>query len=141
MSKLSARDLANIYELNARYGFAVDDLLPDAAAVWASTFTTDGRFRLLDADGNIELDAQGTKALKKVHEEFPSRSITRHLYSNLLIEPARRGARMRCHFISLNIVTLTMVRTGICEDKLEKMRGRWRFKCRTIRMDRGPLNS
>jgi hypothetical protein len=136
MPKLSANDRVQIYELNAQYGFAVDDLLPDSATAWANTFTSDGRFTLLDADGDVELDVQGTEALKKVHDQFPNRSATRHLYGSLLIEPARGGARMRCHFISVDIVAKTVVRSGVCEDHLTKRRRRWRFKRRTIKMDR-----
>jgi SnoaL-like domain len=136
MPKLSARDRADIYELNAQYGLAVDDLLPDSAKAWAKTFASDGRFTLLDADGNVELDVQGTDALRKVHDQFPNRSTTRHFYGGLLIEPARGGARMRCHFISVDIVAKTVVRSGVCEDNLGKIRRLWRFTRRVIRMDR-----
>ena len=136
MSKLSARDRVDIYELNAEYGFAVDDLLPDSATAWANTFASDGRFILLDADGNVELDVKGTKAPKKAHDQFPNRSTTRHFYGSLLIEPVRGGARMRCHFISVDIVAKAVVRSGVCEDNLGKIRRRWRFKRRTLRMDR-----
>jgi hypothetical protein len=137
MTKLSAKDLIQIEQLNARYAFAFDDLLPDAAAAWAATFAPDGRFTLRDANGNVQVDEQGTKALEELHDKFPNRAITRHWYGNLLIESAQGGARMRCYFISLNITTRGIVRTAIYEDQLVKVRRRWRFKLRTIRLDPG----
>jgi SnoaL-like domain len=137
MAKLSAKDLIEIEQLNARYAFAFDDLLSDAAAAWAATFAPDGRFTLRDAHDNVQVDEQGTKALKKLHDKFSDRATTRHWYGNLLIEPARGGARMRCYFISLNIATRNIVRTAIYEDQLVKVRRRWRFKLRSIRLDPG----
>ena len=133
--KLAVSDILAIQRLNARYAFAFDDLLPEPAAAWASTFTPNGSFRLLDANGNVQLEAKGTRELQALHNNFPNRSTTRHWYANLLIRPKGRGASMRCYFISLNVATKTILRTATYSDTLAKFRRVWKFKQRIVRLD------
>jgi len=136
-SKLSAKDLLAIEQLNARFAQAFDMILPDPAAAWAGTFSPTGDFTLLDAGGHVQAKAHGTRELKALHGQL-ARPTSRHWYTNLLIEPDRGGrARMRCYFISLDTATRSLVRTATYSDTLVKLRGQWKFKSRTVTLDAG----
>ena len=135
-SKLVANDILAIHQLHARFALAFDDLLPDSAVEWASTFTPGGTFELRDSGGAVQKKAQGTKELMALHSELANSAI-RHWYGNLLIDPQPGGARMRCYLISLDTKNLAVKRTAVYRDTLVKTKGRWKFKAREVTLDIG----
>jgi hypothetical protein len=69
---LSTEDMLAIKQLNARYYHALDGLLGvDLDVKWSNTFTANGTFLTLDADGSVIYDAAGTRALVEVYSTFP----------------------------------------------------------------------
>jgi hypothetical protein len=42
---------------------------------------------------------------------------------------------MRCYFISLDTTKLAILRTATYSDTLVKIRGKWKFKSRTVTLD------
>jgi hypothetical protein len=132
---LTVNDILAIQQLNARFALAFDKCLPNPAVAWANTFTPEGKFTLLDSTGSVQREAEGTKKLIALHDELAKPTI-RHWYSNLLIERERRGATlMRCYFISLDTTKLAILRTATYSDTLVKIRGKWKFKSRTVTLD------
>jgi len=135
---LLADDMLAIEQLNARYYQALDGLLgADSDVKWANTFTADGTFLTLEADGSIVYDATGTKALVEVYSTFPDVATTRHWTNNLLIEPEDSGARASSYIIAMDIADSpsSIVRTGIYTDHLVRVGHEWRFQRRTLTLD------
>jgi hypothetical protein len=136
MAKLTANDILGIEQLNARFAMAFDGRLPDPAKEWAGTFTPTGEFILVASNGEVQERAKGTKELVALHDKLAN-PLVRHWYGNLLIESDGAGARMRCYFISLNTKTLAIQRTATYSDRLVKIKGKWKFKVRTVTLDPG----
>src|SRR5215510_8414450 len=90
--KLHQNDLLAIQQLNARYAHAFDNLVPDPAAAWASTFTSDGKFVLVTASGQLLAKARGTKQLMELHASFQHGAAMRHWFTNLVIKEQGNGA-------------------------------------------------
>jgi hypothetical protein len=135
---LSARDLAAIEQLNARYFHALDGLLEaDSNVQWADTFTADGTFVLRDAEGNTIGQATGASALVEIYATFPDVATTRHWINNLLIEPEAGDAKASCYIIAMDIgaVPSRIARTGIYKDHLVRVGAEWRFQRRELALD------
>jgi hypothetical protein len=135
---LLAEDMLAIEQLNARYYHALDGLLgADSDVKWANTFTANGMFLTLDADGSVIYDATGTRALVEVYSTFPDVATTRHWTNNLLIEPDDSGARASSYIIAMDIAhsPSSIVRTGLYTDYLVRVGHEWRFQRRTLTLD------
>jgi SnoaL-like protein len=135
---LGAPEVSAIQQLNARYFYAIDGLLgPDSAAMWADTFTADGTFLLLNATGEVVLQATGTAELISIYAEFPDIATTRHWINNLLLEASATGATGGCYIIAMDIQSspASITRTGLYDDQLVKVNGQWRFQSRTLTLD------
>jgi SnoaL-like domain len=135
-SGMPAKDILSIQQLQARFAMAFDEILPNPAAAWASTFTSDGEFVLMDSSCAVQKKAKGTKELMALHGELADPAV-RHWYGNILIEPEPEGARMQCYFISLDTKTLAVRRTAVYYDTLMKIGGEWKLKKRTVTLDAG----
>jgi hypothetical protein len=137
-TSLGAPEVSAIQQLNARYFYAIDGLLgPDSAALWAATFTADGTFVLLNASGEVVLQATGTAELISIYAEFPDIATTRHWINNLLLEASATGATGGCYIIAMDIQSApaSITRTGLYDDQLVKVNGQWRFQSRTLTLD------
>jgi hypothetical protein len=137
-TSLGAPEVSAIQQLNARYFYAIDGLLgPDSAAMWAATFTDDGTFVLLNATGEVVLQATGTAELISIYAEFPDIATTRHWINNLLLEASATGATGGCYIIAMDIQSspASITRTGLYDDQLVKVNGQWRFQSRTLTLD------
>jgi hypothetical protein len=135
---VDSQELLAIQQLNARYFYAIDGLLgPDSAAMWAATFTADGTFLLLNATGDVVLQATGTEELISIYEDFPDIATTRHWINNLLLEATAAGATGGCYIIAMDIQNspASIARTGLYTDQLVKVNGQWRFQSRTLTLD------
>lgn len=141
MATLSAEDRLQLQELNARYFYALDGLhtlIPgDPAQNWANTFTADGTFSIVQANGEPIIQIQGTQALIDAFKSFPDIATTRHWINDLLIEPAEQGVKSGCYIIAMNIKDnpATVVRTGVYQDQVVNQSGQWKFQSRTLILD------
>jgi hypothetical protein len=135
---LLAEDMLAIEQLNARYYHALDGLLgADSDVKWANTFTANGTFLTLDADGSVIYDVTGTRALVEVYSTFPDVATTQHWTNNLLIEPDDSGARASSYIMAIDIANSpsSIVRTGLYTDHLVRVGHEWRFQSRTLTLD------
>ena len=133
-----SEDLLAIQQLNSRYFYAIDALLNgDNAEIWATTFTLEGTFYLLDAQGNIILQATGTQNLIQTYKTFPDVKTTRHWCNNLLIELDGDRATAGCYIIAMSINQLpaTIIRSGIYKDRLVKTEAGWKYQSRSLILD------
>ena len=101
--KLTAEDVTEIHQLNSHYALAIDDLVPDPGVAFAATFAADGSWTLLDAKGTVLLEATGTAKLIELHGNLPNRSITRHWFNNLFIEPDGKDAKMTSFIMVMHV--------------------------------------
>jgi hypothetical protein len=138
---LTIEDRLEIQELSARFFYALDGLTKlfrgDAAEHWVKTFTPEGRFSIVQAGGEVVVEARGRENLLNLFKGFPDIEITRHWINDLLIEPESGGARSGCYIIAINIQDnpSTIIRTGIYQDVLIKWDGMWKFSSRKLILD------
>jgi len=140
-SPLSAADQLAIQELNAHYFYSIDGLnalVPgNPAENWAKTFTANGVFSIVRANGSTVAEVRGTKALIDLYETFPDVATTRHWINDLVIE--RQGGEIRsgCYIIAMNIADnpATIVRSGLYQDRLVKVGKQWKFQSRKLILD------
>jgi hypothetical protein len=138
---LSTTDILEIQDLSARYFYTLDgldNLIPgDPATNWANTFTPNGTFSIFQTNGEVLLKATGFNDLIRTYKTFPDVQTTRHWINDLIIESDVGGAKSGCYIIAMNIKNnpATIVRTGIYQDRLVKIRDRWKFKSRSLILD------
>ena len=135
---MSSEALLAIQQLNSRYFHAIDALLDgNNAEIWATTFTPDGTFYLLDAQSNVILQATGTQDLIETYKTFPDVQTTRHWCNNLLIELDGDVATGRCYIIAMSINQLpaTIIRSGVYKDQLIKTNKGWKYQSRSLILD------
>lgn len=141
MSILTTEDRLQLQELNARYFYALDGLHTliqgDPAHNWADTFTADGSFSIVQANGELVIEIQGTQALTEAFQSFSDIATTRHWINDLLIEPGETGANSGCYIVAMNIGVnpATIVRSGIYQDRLKKVGVQWKFQSRKLILD------
>ena len=124
---LTADDYIEIQQLYATYARALD--LGDADA-WADTFTRDGTFST--ATGRDALVAYATGSYGR------SGGTRRHWNSQLIITPTPEGANGSVYLLLVNtgVRPLDIVLAGIYQDTLVKTPAGWRFKQRSVDVDR-----
>lgn len=124
---LSADDHTEILALYATYNHAIDLGDPEA---WANTFVADGTF----------LDNRGHDELRRFAAEWVERyeGASRHWNSQHLFTATPSGARGSAYLHLLDVRTSppTTVLTGVYEDDLVRTPDGWRFRARTLRIDR-----
>lgn len=126
--RLTAEDRIEIGELLARYNHAIDHF---EAEEWASLFTQDG---VLSANGSVR--ASGREALVAyvaARREAGGPRI-RHVLTNIVIDPAGDGARVRAYVLAYRIDDWTGMPyvLGEYDDELVRQAGRWRFRLRRM---------
>jgi len=131
---LTVEDRLEITELVARYNHAVDS--GDGKA-FADTFTDDGA---LDAAGRV---IEGRAALASFAERLPkSVRAPRHIASNLLVDgdsdacTATLAAYVQMYALDGEPPRQQVVASGLYDDRLTKVDGRWRFERRVFTADR-----
>jgi hypothetical protein len=141
MLRLTAQDRLEIQELNARHFYALDGLnvlLPgDPAEHWADTFTADGTFEILNANGAKLFSSSGREELMRAQRQFPDIATTRHWIGQLLIESHPEGAKSASYIIAMNIAInpAAIIRCGTYNDLLTKTHESWKFKSKILTLD------
>jgi len=139
----SAADRADISELYARHFYSLDGLTAilggKADQNWADTFTADGEFSLVKADGEVVVHVRGTEELVRIYAAFPDVQTTRHWMNNLVTRTDESGVRGGCYIIAVNIKAspCKIIRSGLYEDRLVKVEGSWKFQARKLTLDPG----
>lgn len=128
MAQLSTQDRLDIAELLARYNLAVDAFEAEA---WAALFTRDGA---LVANGHER--ARGREALTRyvaARREAGTPRI-RHVLTNVVVDPAGDGARVRAYVLAYRIDdwTGTPYLIGQYDDEVAVEDGAWRFRTRNM---------
>ena len=126
---LTPQDYLDIQRLYGVYNRMLD---AGDAEKFADTFTPDGTLA----------NSTGRSAIMKsvVDAQARWKGAWRHLYSNLIIEPAPDGAKGSSVLFAYDTSTkpATITNTGIYEDTLVKTRNGWRFKTRAFHSDAPP---
>jgi hypothetical protein len=135
---LSALDYEEIRQLLARYNFAID--LGDAFG-WADCFTPDGAFECSGLPEGSPLGGRhvGTEALvayARTHFSI-AKGRARHWNWNLAIDGDGESATMRCYMLALSVGKPPAVTgsTGMYQDWMVKIDGRWLFVERHVTVD------
>ncbi|MES1255362.1 MAG: nuclear transport factor 2 family protein [Acidobacteriota bacterium] len=135
---LTPEDYAAIYQLYARYAFALDKAV-DNGQMWANLFTRDGVF--VDANGTSV--AGRAKLAKYVWDRAtrgPFRLIT--YLSSIVIEPAPGGATARAYYLTMNVASgqqpTSLVPGGSFFDTLARTPEGWRFRHKVLVAPDGP---
>jgi hypothetical protein len=142
-AEISSADRLEIFELYSRYFHSIDGLTAvvggKADQNWADTFTADGEFSLVGANGDVLAKVRGTAELVKLYATFPDIETTRHWMNNLLMRPDESGVRAGCYIIAMDIKDFPcrIVRSGVYEDHLVKARAAWKFQSRKLILDPG----
>jgi SnoaL-like domain len=136
---ISPADRLEISELYSRHFYSLDGLTAilggEADQNWAETFTADGEFSMVRANGGVLALARGTEELVRIYATF--HHTTRHWMNHLLILPDESGVRGSCYILGLDIKELPykIIRTGIYEDQLVQVDAAWKFQARKLILD------
>ena len=142
-AELSSADRLEISELYCRYFYSIDGLTAivggKADQNWADTFTADGEFSVVRANGDVLAKVRGTAELLKLYATLPDVETTRHWTNNLLVRPDELGVRGGCYIIAIDIKVFPgrIVRSGVYEDRLAKVGAAWKFQSRKLILDPG----
>jgi len=138
---LATADRLEISELYSRHFYSLDGLTAivggEADQNWADTFTADGEFSMVRADGDIVAKVRGTEELVKIYATFPDVQTTRHWMNNLVMRPNESGVRGGCFIIAMDIKAFPcrIIRSGLYEDQLVKVGAAWKFQTRKLILD------
>ena len=138
---ISSADRLQISELYSRHFYSLDGLIAvvggEANQNWADTFTADGEFSIVRANGDVLAQARGTAELVKTYATFPDDQTTRHWMNNLLLRPNEAGVRGGCYIIAIDIkdFPFRIIRSGLYEDQLAKVGAAWKFQTRKLILD------
>lgn len=136
---LSSADQLAISQLYSRHFYSIDGLTGilggKADQNWADTFTADGAFTLVKADGAVVASARGTQALVRIYATFHHN--TRHWMNNLLMLPGDGRVHGSCYIIAMDITEFPfrIIRTGLYVDQLVATDGTWKFQSRKLILD------
>lgn len=142
-AEISSADRLEIFELYSRYFHSIDGLTAvvggKADQNWADTFTADGEFSVVRANGDVLAKVRGTAELIKLHATLPDVETTRHWTNNLLIHSDELGIRGGCYIVAMDIKAspCRIVRSGVYEDRLVKVGAAWKFQSRKLILDPG----
>jgi 3-phenylpropionate/cinnamic acid dioxygenase small subunit len=129
---IDGREIAEVYNLYARYAHAVDERRFEE---WADCLTDDAEFEQPGLPTFV-----GRAALIKMVEDFAvvlAGAVQRHVQSNILVElDGDRGTGMcnLTHYITRDGTT-TLTGVGMYRDELQKVDGHWRFSKRVAFLD------
>jgi len=138
---ISPADRLEITELYSRHFYSLDGLTAifggEADQNWADTFTPDGEFSIVRANGDIVAKVRGREELVKIYATFPDVQSTRHWMNNVVIRPDESGIRGGCYIIAMDIKTFPcrIVRSGLYEDQLIRASTAWKFQSRKLILD------
>jgi hypothetical protein len=136
---ISSADRLEIAELYSRHFYSLDGLTAIIGGKvdqnWTDTFTADGEFTMVRANGHVLVTARGTEELVKTYATFLH--TTRHWMNHLLILPGESGVRGSCYILAMDIKDLPykIIRTGLYEDQLVKVDAAWKFQARKLILD------
>ena len=127
MSQLTD-DKVEIIELTNRYANAMDD---DDLDTWLSTWAKNGLW-----EGGVGR-FQGKEELSKLFETLgPRIKGKRHVMTNNVITLFSVTAEQTCYLLVFEAEEEPkLIATAVYKDKLEKIRGAWKFVHRSIKMD------
>lgn len=125
---LPVEDIVAIEQLVARYNHAIDAGDGDG---YAATFLEDGCFQIAGRE-----PVRGRAALAEMVRRTTGR--VRHFVSNLLIEGEGDAATMRAYLDAIPRGGGAVGTTGVYEDTLRRVDGRWLFVERRFTPDRPP---
>jgi len=133
VTKLTADDYIEIYQLYANYPHAIDLAKGEG---FADTWTDDGEFTGGRAPGKANDDRtplKGREALIKLG----SKGGFRHFTANIVITPTPEGAKGSAYLLLYNARNNppTFVETAIYDDTLVKTPKGWKFKKRIVWRD------
>jgi hypothetical protein len=140
-AELSSADRLEIAELYSRHFYSLDGLTAmfggQADRNWADTFTADGEFAMVRANGDTLATTRGTAELVKQYATF--HHPTRHWMNHLLIRADESGIRGGCYILALDIQDMPyrIYRTGLYEDQLVQVDAAWKFQSRRLILDPG----
>jgi uncharacterized protein (TIGR02246 family) len=123
-SATASEDREEIRELLARYNHAVDS---HQVEEWAGLFTDDGVF---DSGGRT---LKGADELRSFAESVPVG--LRHVVANEIIDLDGDQATVRAYLFILAGKPAAIATTGVYEDEVRRVDGRWRFARRTFTPD------
>ncbi|MBX3528988.1 MAG: nuclear transport factor 2 family protein [Rhizobiaceae bacterium] len=131
--QLTAEDRVEIGELLARYNQAIDHF---EAEEWASLFTQDG---VLSANGTVRASGRERLAAYVASRREAGGPHIRHVLTNIVIDPAEQGARVRAYVLAFRIDDWTGIPyvLGEYDDELVRERGAWRFRLRRMNVVAG----
>lgn len=128
-AELAPADYTAIQQLYARYNTTIDRGDADG---WAATFVPDGTF----------MNNKGTEALKNfvIGWHAGQGASQRHFSADLVITPSAEGATGTVSTMLINLATNPGSIAGYVtySDVLVKTAAGWRFKSRTLKLERAP---
>ena len=121
-------DKREIIELTNKYAIAMDE---DDLETWLSTWSKSGTW-----EGGVG-KFQGEEELKNLFETLgPRIKGKRHVMTNHVVSLNGINAEQTCYLLVFEAVEeAKLIATAVYKDKLEKIRGSWRFTHRVIKMD------
>jgi hypothetical protein len=140
-ANLPSGDRSEISELYARHFYSLDGLSAilgdEADQNWADTFTADGEFSIVRANGDVLVRVRGREELVKIYATFPDVQTTRHWMNNLLLRPDESGVRGGCFVMAMDIKAFPckIIRSGLYEDQLVRVGAEWKFQYRKLILD------
>jgi uncharacterized protein (TIGR02246 family) len=125
---LTADDRLAIAELLARYNHAIDHFEAEA---WAALFTPDGA---LVANGQVRASGRPALTAYVAARREAATPVIRHVLSNIVIDPAPHGARVRAYVQAFRIDDWTGAPyvMGEYDDEVVREDGRWLFRRRNM---------
>ncbi len=138
---LATADRLEIFELYSRHFHSLDGLTAiiggEADQNWADTFTADGEFSIVGANGDVMAKVRGKEELIKIYATFPDVQATRHWMNNLVMRPNELGVRSGCYIIAMDIKAFPcrIIRSGLYEDQLVRVGAAWKFQTRKLILD------
>jgi uncharacterized protein (TIGR02246 family) len=127
-AELTPADYTAIQQLYARYNTTIDK---GDAEGWAATFLPDGTF----------MNNKGTEALKNFVNTWHAGqgASQRHFSADLVITPSADGATGTVSTMLISIATPNSIAGYVTySDVLVKTAAGWRFKSRTLKLERAP---
>jgi uncharacterized protein (TIGR02246 family) len=125
-AELTPADYTAIQQLYARYNTTIDR---GDAEGWAATFIPDGTF----------MNNKGTEALKAFVNTWHTGqgASQRHFSADLVITPSAEGATGTISTMLVSVATPASIASYVTySDVLVKTASGWRFKSRTLKMER-----
>lgn len=125
--KLTAPDKIEIQELSNKYALAMDSGDTEAwLATWADEGTWTGAIGTFAGIENLKL------VLPKLAERLKGK---RHVMTNFVIDGKGDLASQECYLLIVDKAKQVPPGVAVYSDKLQKIKGEWRFVQRSVKVD------